>query len=246
MSFVWLMSAAALASSQSLTYTLSIDGAPVGERTVTIRTQAPDPEFGLHSESRIIESWTELTVPIGGRSVHYQSRASSRNTSGRTSFSASTALNGDVQEVQARMLEDGAWQITRVRPGELDTTTLRRTQVTLSSPDLVDPEAHSRLYDGASAMVLLAETGTVSAGAVDDLGLATLSVGGQQIEAHRYAWTPPEGRVLLAWSQDGLLLDYEVSFMGKRLRAALKQLPPPPSFGEFEVGGMGGVKDEEL
>lgn len=234
--------ASALAGEQSLRYSLSLDGKSVGHRDVTVRYLPAGA-----GEVRILETWTEIDATLAGAPVRWRNRATAKAGVGAPGFTSSLDENGTLREVQARVLPDRRWQVTVVDQGESKTWTLRGGEVTLSSLDLLDPQRHLLLTDGrASASLLMAEAGNVLTGAVEDLGDGRVKVGGEEVEVHRWAFTPDTGRIELAWTADGTLVSYQMSWMGKRLTGVLDALPPPPEFGEIQIApGLGGGFEEE-
>lgn len=243
----WLLVQPALAAdaSQTLSYDLVLNGAVVGSREVRIRYLEPfNPGDG---ESRLIETWMELDGRVGAWNAEVQNRATAHITRSDSSFTSSMSLNGDISEVQARTLHDGRWRVHGIFDRRLSDQTLRRSDVDMSTLDLFDPVRSQQFVKLRTARLLSAETGTVMRGAVQDLGEETLTVGGEQIVVHRYAWTPDEGRFELAWSGDGLLLDWSAQIKGQTIEARLKALPEARSYGSATtVSELPAFTEEEL
>lgn len=243
----WLLAQPALAadSSQTLSYDLVLNGAVVGSREVRIRYLEPfNPG---DAESRLIETWTELDARVGAWNAEVKNRATAHISRTDSSFTSSMSLNGDVSEVQARTLHDARWQVHGIFDRRLSDWTLRRTEVDMSTLDLFDPVRSQDFTALTTARVLSAETGQIMRGPVQDLGEDTLTVGGEQVLVHRYAWTPEEGRFELAWSDDGLLLDWSAQIKGQTIEARLKELPEARSFGAATtVSDLPSVTEEEL
>jgi hypothetical protein len=240
--------AEAASSEQVLNYTLLVDGARVGKRTVTIRYLPPD-EFSP-TETRILESMTEFKATLAGQTFSMKARISARVADGRTAFTANVVENGVAREVQARQNADGSWTIVRSEQGQRYASTLRRSEVDFSTVDLMDPEAWRRVADRNPGTMLVAENGSRLVGRVQDLGQSQLNIGGDRVNAQRYSWTPDVGTMAFQWSEEGLLVGYELSFMGKKMEARLAALPAPrdwgtvtvPNFGE----GYGTITEETL
>lgn len=238
--FVLLLARGALAgellpptSEQKLVYDLTIDDKAVGRRVVTVRYVPPDDV--LPEETRIIESWEEVDARVKGVDVKMRTRITARSSESASSYVASQDLNGKVQEVQGRRGTDGKWTVTILGDGKVSTWEYRRSEVDLTTMDLLDPERPAALHDNATARVLVAEAGIIMDGLVRDLDEAKLKVAGQQVPVHRWDWAPSAGRVELSWSLDGLLVGYEAAFMGATLRARVQKVPEPRTFGEIEL-----------
>jgi len=231
---------------QELHYTLSIDGRDVGVRTVSIRHFPP--AEGSTMESRVIESWTEMATTIAGMPVQLRSRESARILGGRSSFSAAVEENGKARDVQGRRMSDGSWRISVVADGKRSSTRLKRSEVTLTSMDLLDPERHRLLGSADMARVLVASSGEVYAGAVEDLGESLVRVGQVPVPVQSHSWAPGQGRVQMSWALDGTLVSYDMGFMGHTLHAQLDALPAPRVFGQIDMTGVstGDVREQEL
>lgn len=230
--------------SQTLLYDLRVGDRAVGTREVKLSWMATD-----SGEVRLIESYTELQVPLPTGEFSFVQRASARVSNRDASFTSTVSENGRLREVQARQRSSGAWKVTVIEDGELKQGTLEAGQVDLCSLELLDPVRHGELTGRARAEVLAAETGTLLAGAVQDLGEGTVTLGGQSVPVHRWSWTPTAGPVELAWSLDGVLVSYTSQWMGKELKAVLREPPPERSFGD--IGSVptvidAGVAEQEL
>ncbi len=238
-----LLAPAQASDSQALVYDLSVGGRAVGSREVTINYLDVD-----GAAVRVIESYTAFDVQVAGVPFSYVNRASVRVDARGAAFTSSVSENGELREVQARSRRDGSWTVTVLEDGTRAATRLSPGDVDLCSLELLDPIRHEELTARPRAELLAAETGTLLAGQVEDLGESSLDIGGSAVPVHRWAWTPPTGRVELAWSLDGLLVSYETAWMGKKLGARLRALPSPRSFGEIgPIGGVvEGVAEEEL
>jgi hypothetical protein len=141
--------------------------------------------------------------------------------------------NGTLREVQGRRDWDGTWQITRVEDDGRSHFAHRRTAVNTTSMDLLDPDARPLVDFGPLLHVLVVETGLVLDGEVEELEDGEIEIGGQTVTVRRTAWTPVGGRVELAWSEDGLLLAYQVAVLGKTVQATARTVPKPPTYGQF-------------
>lgn len=229
---------------QTLLYDLRAGDTPVGTREVTLRYLDRD-----GAEVRLVESYTELQLSLPTGPFSYVQRASARFTSRDASFTSTVSENGKLREVQARQRSSGTWSVTVIEEGELKQATLEPGQVDLSSLELLDPVRHLELTSRPRAEVLAAETGTLMAGAVQDLGEDTVRLDGQDIAVHRWSWSPTVGSIELAWSLDGVLVRYSSQWLGKELQAQLRQAPEARSFGEISSVPTvidDGVSEQEL
>lgn len=241
------VAATAPEAEQTLTFDLVVNGAVAGRRDVTITYLTPSQPGG--SESRLIKTWTELDARAGAWTVQLQNRSSGHISATESGFTSSLSFNGKVSEVQGATLPDGRWQMHGVFNRRLQTWELRRTEVDLSSLDLLDPVRAKVMAELGRARILSAETGQIMTGPIEDLGEQVLVIRGQEVVVHRYAWTPPEGRFELAWSEDGLLLDWSITASGQTIDARLRSLPPPRAYGTVEASTtaeMPAFREEEL
>lgn len=245
-------SVAAAAAQQEeirLEYDVLVAKRPVGSRVVTLRTVPGDTDF---PETRLITAETRLDARVAGLDYTLHSRVDARITDAKTSFVASTRTNGETVEVQGRTDREGAWLITRVTAGEVETLRYRPIEVDLASIDLQDPTRRLLLDPNrGQADVLLVETGTTARGAVALAGTRTVRVGDDTLEPELIEWTAPTGPVRLAWNQDGVLVIHEMRVLGQTVVARLRNLPAPRSWGEVQVktgftDDVGSIGEEEL
>jgi hypothetical protein len=60
-------------------------------------------------------------------------------------------------------------------------------------------------------------------------------------------YNSPEGAVNIAWSDTGLLIDWQLEVLGMTLDADIRSLPDLPQFGNIQVEeSFSGVQEEEL
>ena len=222
---------AADGEAQTMTFDLIVDGAVVGQREVTVRYLPAIQPAG--TESRLIETYTTMDAQVGAWTAKVKNRATGHVTGTGSSFTSSSSLNGKISEVQGRTLADGRWDMHGVFDRELRRWELRRTEVDLSSIDLLDPVRSKLMTELGRARIISAETGQMMSGPIEDLGEDTLTVGDREVVVHRYAWTPAEGRFELAWSEAGLLLDWSAEVGGRRVDARIRELPPPRVYGSL-------------
>lgn len=230
--FLLLLSTLALAGSgeQVLSYDLRLDGTSVGTRDVTLRFLRQDDG----REVRLVESYLRIETTLLGKPVRFVNRASGRSgTAG--GFTSSVDENGSIREVQAHQRSDGSWRVTVIDGGKVSQGTLAPGQVSLTSLGLLDPVGYRDLTGRSQASLLAAETGTLLSGTVEDLGEATLQLGGTRVQVNRWAWTSEAGRVELSWTEEGVLAAWRSSFMGRPLEGVLKQAPPARTYGSIEA-----------
>lgn len=239
-----LFSVSAWGSDQVLRYSLDLEGVPVGERQVEIR-YLPPPEGEL-DQARMIRSTMSLEINLDRHSYRMISRVSAMHGPSGTNFVTSVQENEAIREIQARAERDGAWSVSGLENGERTGWSFRRGEVGVTSMEMLDPERYRRLLDGPTAPMLVAETGQVMLGQIQDMGETQMQIAGQQVNVHRIGWVSEAGAMELNYSENGLLLDYSLDFLGKRLHARLEQLPNERSWGGFESSVLGEVQEEEL
>jgi hypothetical protein len=243
-----LLISAAHAGEQKLVYDLVLGGKKVGKRELTVRHLPP--EEGVTGASRLIESWTELDATVAGQHVVFQGRASIRATDSRLSYNSIFDQNGDRVEVQGRQSSDGSWTITRADSAGVHEQVLRRSEVDLSTFHLLDPKLHELAEEAATANILIAETGTIAQGPARQLGEDTVQISGEGIPVTRWEWDPTGGRMEVAWTMDGLPIQYSLKFLGQRLTATARAVPQS-NWGSvdvqtFQTSSGGAVLEEEL
>jgi hypothetical protein len=231
---------------RTVTFDLLMNGQVVGSREVTLRYIPP--EEGLStSEVRITQTWTEIDTSIAGWALSVRNRTTSHASSQRSSFTSSISVNGDLSEIQGRTIENGRWKVSEIRSGKANNRELRRSEVDLSTMDLLDPVRSQILTQLTSVNLLSAETGEVLTGVLDDLGEDDLTVGGRTVAVHRWGLDTSQGRLELAWDAEGLLLESSMVIRGQTIATRLKQLPPPREYGAFQLSMDGpDIREEEL
>jgi hypothetical protein len=226
-SALWFVAPAAQAAEvQVLSYALLSDDKPVGQRDAGIR-YLPRPR----GEVRLLESRTTFDLAIPGASLAFEQRLGAR-FGGDRGFTSSTRVNGTVREIQAHLGVDGAWTVTVTSGGEARTWILAGDAVDLTSAELLDAErALPLLAHSATLRLLSAETGQVMTGPVTALEPSTLDVDGQAVPVQRFRWAPPEGPMVLAFAEDGVLLAYDWQAAGRLVGARMGRLPAPRTWG---------------
>ena len=186
----WTAPALADNTAQKLTYDLVLNGAVVGSREVSI--QYMEPFSPGDTESRLLETWTQLDASVGAWSAQIQNHSTAHITRSNSNFTSSMSVNGAVSEVQGHSTRDGRWAMHGIFDQQLSSWQHRRTEVDMSSLDLLDPVRSQHLTTLTEAQILSAETGTIMTGPVSDLGERTLVINGQEIAVHAWSWTPEE------------------------------------------------------
>ena len=229
---------------RTVAFDLVMNGEVVGSREVSLRYLPPEEGLREH-EVRITQTWTEINTTVAGWDLAIRNRATAHASDHRSSFTSSLSVNGELSEVQGRSIEDDRWSVSEVRSGKVFTRELRRTEVDLSTMDLLDPIRSQRIVDRSEVKLLSAETGTVLVGVLEDLGEAELTLGERTVSVHRWGIDTNEGRMELAWDAEGLLVESSMVIRGQTVQTRLRSLPPPREYGAFEVSMKTPTIDEE-
>ena len=231
---------------RTVAFDLLMNGEVVGFREVTLRYLPP--EEGLReNEVRITQSWTEIDATIAGWVLTIRNRTTSHASDYSSSFTSSISVNGDLSEVQGRAIEDGRWSVSEVHNGRLSTRELRRTEVDLSTMDLLDPVRSQLIVNHTDVHLLSAETGEVLNGIVEDLGEQEIQTRDRTVAVHRWGVDTNKGRIELAWDSEGLLLDASMVIRGQTIETRLRELPPMREYGVFELSiDVPDISEEEL
>ncbi len=238
-----LTMAAAAQDVETLTYRLTADGQVIGQRTLTV-TWLPS-EAG---EVRLLESYTELELPLGKEQFVFTQRLGGRGRVPGGSFSSVIRQSDGPREIQALRRDDG-WRVTVVEPGRTSEELIAHREVDATSLTLVDPGARGFLDGLTRLSVLSAETGTVLSGPLIAGGEVELSLGGTAVPGQVWTWQPAEGSVELIYGLDGHLLRYTMQVAGIAVRAELTEPPEGRRFEEhFDLGGLidEGIQEQEL
>lgn len=230
--------------SRTMAFDLVMNGEVVGSREITLRYLPPEEGLREH-EVRITQAWTEIDTVVAGWELSIRNRATAHASDHRSSFTSSLSVNGELSEIQGRSLEDARWSVSEVRSGKLFTRELRRTEVDLSTMDLLDPIRSQSIVGRSDIKLLSAETGTVLTGVVEDLGESELTLGDRTVAIHRWGIDTNEGRMELAWDAEGLLVESSMVIRGQTVQTRLRALPPPREYGAFEVSMETPSIDEE-
>ena len=245
MMFLLLATFAAQANEvQELTYQLTANGQPVGERTVTIRYLQEE-----NREVRLLESYTELSLAVGKEGFEFRQRLGGEGRSPAGTFTSSVSQTGGPREVQAVHRAEG-WSVSIVEPTRMATETYSHRELDATSLTLIDPGAKGYLSGLGELRVLAAETGTVLAGPLRAGGETSLRIGSQRVPGEVWLWSLPTGDVELVYGEAGHLLRYTMDVAGMTVEALLTRAPSERTYGEtLEVDGLitaGGIGEESL
>jgi len=212
-----------------LSWELTVAGRHVGYRGVEVRWDGAD---------RVFEGWTTLNgrrLKGADRRLRYEQRVTANAHAGRpASFHAALEQSGrTAKEVQARRTGT-TWTVTVAEGDEARTHRLPHTRVDLSSIDLLDPEAERSLRGRDYARVLIAETGKIEEGPVEELGRVVLPIGDEVITADLVQWTTSEGSYRFWYATNGWLVRWEAPLFGLPVEATLLG-DAPRSADEFPV-----------
>lgn len=234
---ILLAAPATAADEQHFTWDVTLDGKPIGQRTMTVKYQTS----ASGDDRRVLEVWTELDATVLGLDYRFRERMTAHVGSEVAAFHASQELSGDLTEVQARR---GAlqWTVTVNRNGKESTREYPASSIDLSTADLLDPDSRVPLSRFPQPKVLSAEGGELWTGDVTRLGASELVVAGEKVAVEGYRFTPASGpgSVTSYYTADGYLVRYQLQVLGKELTGTLNA-PPPVSADEapVELGGSG-------
>ncbi|MBN2800726.1 MAG: hypothetical protein JXX28_16415 [Deltaproteobacteria bacterium] len=233
------LAAHAAPAEQTLTWSLQVEGQPLGTRTLTVK-YLPS-RNGLR---RVLESWTELDGRIGPLPIHYRERLTANIERDPASFLSVQETNGDTREVQARRAALG-WMVSISEDDRARSYDIPSSQVDLSTVDLFDPESVVPLSRFAHARVLSAETGSIFEGDVTPLEPVSVTVRGTELAVQPYRFTHEEGVGVFYYTGDGYLVRYEMRVLGYDLVGVLTE-PPPAGPDDIAVQGEDPVVEQEL
>ena len=232
-------------AAQVINYELTIEGNLVGTREVSIQYLDPLTQGG--EPSRLIKSYEQLEVREGSNIYQLDSRVSARHSSRRGRVTTVAKENGAKRQIEVKRDSKGKWTISNNSGGGVTTQELLRHQVTGSTLDFLDPQRYEIFRQSDRAAMVDVYSGQLIAGTVESLGDGTIQIAGQPVLVSEYKWHTPYGVVVLSWSVDGLLLGYEMDYLGRTLQARATTVPPVRTFGDMApVLSNTGVVEEEL
>ncbi len=242
-SALFLGGGSAWGETQQMVYDLVLGEASVGRRRVTVRYLPSD-----GGEVRVLESYTELSVPLGRKSFLFVQRLSGMGAAGPSGFVATSREMGKPHEVQLTERLDG-WQVSLAEDGKIARWDVEKGSFDATSLTLVDPESATEVLSShARLRVLSAETGKVVEGTLKSLGPAKVVVAGTPVTVARWSWQLPGGAVELAYGPTGHLVSYNLRVGGRNVEATLREVPAPRTFGDnLATPLMGpGIESTEL
>lgn len=223
-----------------LTWSLRVEGAEVGKRTAvyTVEREGDDVR-------RSIEAHTKLTAKVGSLSWSWEQKLTAHGAVGPDAFRSVILEDGAPREVQGRW-SPTAWTLAQGDARSVRTYEAAPYRIDLSTADLIDPYASRTLGRFATIKVLSAETGEVIEGTVEPLGPTTVRVGATDVNVQGWAWNASIGRSQFWYDEDGWLVKYETTILGRKVEGVLLQ-PPPSSPDAFVAPPMSqGVQSEDL
>ena len=232
-------------SSQSLVYDLSFKGQPVGVREIEIK-YLPASKYVPYG-SRILQSWTEVETSSAGQKIQYRQRATGHFSDRKSRFVSSVEVNGKSFEFQGKQSEDGTWIIHEVTAAGVTNQEYSVRELNDISLALFDPGQSAGWMTGEKQKIYHLEMGEVWTGewiALPDVEVRTSS---EQVRGTQFRFHSPEGDVDAAWSDTGIVIDWQLRILGLELDADIRNIPELPQFGNIEVfDSFQGVEEEEL
>lgn len=216
-----LVTGAVAAEPTQLEWAVTLDGKPVGKRTLTIKSM----EGPSGDTRRVLESFTDIDATVLGLQYRFRERFTANVVTDPAAFYSVVELNDMGLEVQARRAAT-TWKVTVNSDGREYTRDVAASAIDLSTVDLLDPESRVPISRFDAPKILSAETGDIWSGPIERLGPSEVEIDGETVPVDGYAWTPPDGRATFWYTPDGYLAKYEVTVMGKTLQGVLTDPPP--------------------
>lgn len=229
------------ADQQDLTWNMTVDGKPVGQRTLTIKFETAQDG----TKFRMLESWTEVDGSAIGLPYKFRERVSARADREPAAFGAVTEAAGQRGHVQARR-GASSWTITTAGGGREYTRDVPAGNIDLSTVDFLDPRSKVPLSRFDHVRILSAETGDIWEGDVVRLGPSTVTVAGESIPVDGLQFTTSDGKGALYYSSDGYLVRYDMTVMGKTLVGTLTAPPPADPDDAPVTTSSGGIEEVPL
>ncbi len=239
----WTLAQPALAVEvEQYRWDLALQGQVVGQRDLTVKYRSDG-----RIEVRVLESYTELNLPLDRDGYLWQQRLSGLARTGSASFASVISDDGWNREVQAVKKVQG-WTVTVAEGDEARAYLLDRDAFDLTSLDLIDPGQGDRLDGRTHLRVLVAETGEVLEGPLERTGQVQVRIEGVAVPGVAYRWNIEEGPVELIYGREGHLLRYAIRIAGVSVSATLAEPPAARTFEEELPGPLIGppVVESEL
>ena len=232
-------------SSQSLVYDLSFKGQPVGVREIEIRYLPASKHMPYGS--RILQSWTEIETVVAGQKIQYRQRSTGHFSDRKSRFVSSVEVNGQAFEFQGKRAENGTWTIHEVTASGVTNQEYSVNELNDISLALFDPGQSAGWMTGTKQNIYHLEMGEIWTGewiSLPDVRVATPS---ENVTGSQFRFHSSDGDVDVAWSDTGIVIDWQLKVLGLELEADIRTIPELPQFGNIEVfDSFQGVEEEEL
>jgi hypothetical protein len=209
------------ADQQDLTWNVTLDGKPVGQRTLSIKFN----QDANGEPWRMLESWTEINGTAIGFPYRFRERLTARADRDPAAFGVVTDAAGQRGQVQARR-GPSAWRVTTAAGGREYSREVPANGIDLSTVDFLDPQSKFPLSRFDHARILSAETGDIWEGDVVRLGPSSVTVAGEVVSVDGYEFATGDGKGSLFYTVDGYLVRFTVMALGRTLVGTLTAPPP--------------------
>ena len=143
-------------------------------------------------------------------------------------------FNDERFELQGRQRENRTWVINEILPSGISKQVYSPAEFQDISLALFDPGQSGQWRSGHQSLYEV-ETGSIWTGEWNDLGEQSIKNHGQTVFGRTVRHHSSQGDWTGTWSNEGLLIDWELSIMGITLDANCENIPSMPSFGEIQV-----------
>ncbi len=227
---------------------LTVDGQPAGTREVSVRYEGPTGE-----RVRIFEAYTKIDPPPTGKRrkrrappepIFRQRLTANSHEGAPASFHSTLVSDGIPLEIQARYAT-GAWRLAVTGVEGTRTTTIKPSDIDLSTVDLFDPESERKLAGLEHARILDAASGQVLEGEVVPLGPSELEINGEMMWVDGWEWRAPQASWRLFYALNGFVVRFQGAIGGQEVDARLIGgapraidefgIPPQPRIEEIEL-----------
>ena len=181
-----------------------------------------------------------------GQSISYQQNVTGRFSSNGTQFVSIVQLNDERFELQGRQRSNKTWVINEILPSGVLKHVFSPADIQDISLALFDPRQSAQWRSGTQSIYEV-EMGTIWSGEWTELGEQHIQNNEASLYGRTVRYNSEQGEMTGTWSNEGLLIDWELSIMGITLDAKLRNIPESPNFGEIQVNNsFSGVEEEEL